>query len=390
MKLKVALVLCWLAWLLNFSYRMMIPALMPAIKVELGLTELQASLMLSLLLVGHAISLSLSGFLASALGNERVIALSLLTVSITSIPASLLPLSPLWLSLDFFASGLGLGLYLPSALSLLSKLAPSSIKGRVMGVHETAAPLGQTLGPLMAGLALSVGFPWRLCILLWTLLPIALASIFLMQPKTESPSRLKVRSPVKIDVPVKVYALLLTTYLCMASGTGLIVMVPLYMSSFFGLSAALAAFIVGGSRITGVAGQLIGGFLSDKLGRVKVLFFTVVITAASTAILATAPYGPLFISSLLVVAASQTAFFPVFFALIADVFEEEVRGKILSLILAPGLAMGSGLTPYVIGWLAETYSYPAALLYPLTLSIASIPLVAVVKIALKSRLPSKP
>ncbi|RLE50208.1 MAG: hypothetical protein DRJ33_07600, partial [Candidatus Methanomethylicota archaeon] len=159
MKLKVALVLCWLAWLLNFSYRMMIPALMPAIKVELGLTELQASLMLSLLLVGHAISLSLSGFLASALGNERVIALSLLTVSITSIPASLLPLSPLWLLLDFFASGLGLGLSLPSARSHLSKLAPSSIKGRVMGVHETAAPLGQTLGPLMAGLALSVGFP---------------------------------------------------------------------------------------------------------------------------------------------------------------------------------------------------------------------------------------
>jgi len=49
LKLRTALAGCLLAcFFLNFTYR----ALMPAAKVELGLSEAEASLALSLLLVG--------------------------------------------------------------------------------------------------------------------------------------------------------------------------------------------------------------------------------------------------------------------------------------------------------------------------------------------------
>jgi len=101
-----------------------------------------------------------------------------------------------------------------------------------------------------------------------------------------------------------------------------------------------------------------------------VLASTASITAASTLILATAPYGPAFVSSLFVFAASQTAFYPVFYAFIADVSEEEVRRSVEP-VLAPGLALGSGATPFIVGSLAEAYGYPTALLYPLALSFIS-------------------
>jgi len=235
----------------------------------------------------------------------------------------------------------------------------------------------------MAGLALSTGLSWKTCALLWAIPPPLLALMFLAKARRARRGKVGARNFIGFKTPLGLYAALLAAYVCMTSGTGLIAMMPLYISGFFGLSAAAAAFIVGYSRAAGVAGQLLGGYLSDRLGRVKVLASTASITAASTLILATAPYGPAFVSSLFVFAASQTAFYPVFYAFIADVSEEEVRRSVEP-VLAPGLALGSGATPFIVGSLAEAYGYPTALLYPLALSLISVPAVILAWLATSS------
>jgi len=374
LRLRTALIACWSTWLLIFSHRMLMPTLMPVIKLDLGLTEAEASLMISLLFIGYAASQGASGFIAQMLSDEVVVASLLLAASLSYVLVFLAS-SPQWLMAGLLAAGLSQGLYIPPAISLLSRLSPPDIRGRVLGIHETAAPVGQVLGPVAAGLMLSTGLSWRHCVLPWIASTLLLSLVFLAARGPHECRRRGAGRVAKLGIPIGLYLALLTSLVCMSAGLGLVVMMPLYMSSFFGLSAALAAFIVGASRATGVLGQLLGGFLSDRLGRMRVLLATTATTAASTLVLVASPYGPAFTSSLFIAAASQTAFFPVFFAFIADVSEEEARARLLSLLMAPGLVLGSGLTPYVIGWLAENYGYPIALLYPLALSFISIPAV---------------
>ncbi|MCX8204477.1 MAG: MFS transporter [Candidatus Nezhaarchaeota archaeon] len=372
LKLKVALAACWLTWFFNFSYRMFVPALIPAIKAELELTELQAGLMISVLSLGYATSLGASGLLTLGLRDEVVIALSL-SIATASFILTTASTGPEWLAVSLFIAGVGLGLYLPSAISLLSSLSPPPIKGRVLGVHETGAPLGQVAGPLIAGFILLAGLPWKLSIPYWALLSTPLALFFYVQLKGGPKLR---NVPERLAKPrgfsAKFFISFLVTYMCMAAGTGLLMVMPLYITESFKLPAALAAFIIGLSRLAGVLGQLLCGFLSDKIGRFKVLLSTTAITLASASTLVASSYGALFIFSLLIMAASHNAFFPVAFALTTDIFKGSTR-LLLSLMISPGLFLGAGLVPYIFGWLAEFYGYYTAILFPLAIMTVSLP-----------------
>ncbi len=371
---------CWLSWLLNFSYRMFVPTILPALKDELKLSDFLCSLLLTCLLAGYSLAVALSGLLAFKFGRRRTIGLSLMVSSLSSF---LVPFSSSLPVLAFllFIAGVGLGLYLPSALSLLSDLSEPRHRGKIIGIHETAAPTGQVLGPMVAWFLLSQGYTWRQCAIIWPPLLLTLSLPFLTSGPEPSLKRIHGRS---IPIPLEFYLLALATYLCMTSGTGLISMVPLYLSVSFGLSAAAAAFIVGFSRITGILGQLVGGHLSDKLGRRRLLAASVVLTAGSTLAFSLLPYGTPLIGTLLLMAASHNAFFPVFFAFLSDVTPSSERSMMFSVMLAPGAVMGAGVTPFIMGWLADSYGYTIALAYPTSLALLAIPLVIFVTQSLKA------
>ncbi len=72
---------------------------------------------------------------------------------------ALIPLMPsLWLlPLPILLFGLAQGINMPSAQSLLAGLAPIAYRAAFMSVNGMVLRLGQTLGPLVMGLAFGLG-----------------------------------------------------------------------------------------------------------------------------------------------------------------------------------------------------------------------------------------
>ncbi|MEM3462486.1 MAG: MFS transporter [Candidatus Bathyarchaeia archaeon] len=376
------LLISWFAWFWNFAYRMMVPALLPPIQASLSIPNWMAGALVGALNFGYAISAYPSGLCSARFGPRNIIvfgtALSaafafLLSIS-TSYPA---------MAMLAFIAGLGLGVYLPQALTLLSEHYGRGRRGAIIGIHETAAPIGQMAGPLWAGAMLS-SLGWDGCLRAWALPGALIAIAFpIIAPKREEAVKRVDKAPGGGGWPLGLYipTVLLVSFVWSAN-LGLISMIPLYMVRSSLADAAFAAFLMGITRFSGALGQLAGGLLSDMIGRLKVLMAIVLITAFSTVGVAFAPYGPAMIASMLVQAMAGSAFFPVTYAAISDNTSPGDRAKVIGVVNTSSGLLGGALSPMVIGYLADSFGFKAAFLYPVVVGFLACPLALQLRIRL--------
>jgi len=358
---------CWFAWFWNFSYRMMVPALLPAIQASLLLSNWQAGNVIGALNLGYAVSAYPSGLYSTRFGPKRIICFG---IALTAVCMLLLTISQSYLTMlaVIFVAGLGLGTYLPQGLALLSQEYEKQKRGTIMGVHETAAPIGQAVGPLFVSMML-LPFGWTGCIQAWfALAAIPVISFLFVVPKYKANPTAGENVHEAREWPLRLYATVVLLNSCIWSANlGLLSMIPIYMVQVFLVDAVFAAFLVGATRFSGAFGQLMGGFLSDTVGRFKVLVAVVAATAVSTVGVAFAPYGPVMIASMVIQAMATAAFFPVIFATVSDHTSSRTRAKVLGTINAAAGFIGGSLSPMIIGYLADKFNFKDAFLYPVTL-----------------------
>lgn len=358
---------CWFAWFWNFSYRMMVPALLPAIQASLLLSNWQAGNVIGVLNLGYAASAYPSGLYSTRFGPKRIICFGIV---LTAVCMLLLTISQSYLTMLAltFIAGLGLGTYLPQGLALLSQEYGKRKRGTIMGVHETAAPIGQAIGPLFVSMML-LPLGWTGCIQAWFALAAipVISFLFVVSKYRANPSSGENIHEVR-EWPLRLYATVVLLNSCIWSANlGLISMIPIYMVQVFLLDAAFAAFLVGATRFSGAFGQLMGGALSDRVGRFKVLLAVVAVTAVSTVGVAFAPFGPVMIASMVIQAMATAAFFPVIFATVSDHTSSRTRAKVLGIINAAAGFIGGSLSPIIIGYLADEFNFKDAFLYPVIL-----------------------
>ncbi|MEM2226779.1 MAG: MFS transporter [Candidatus Bathyarchaeia archaeon] len=376
------LLISWFAWLWNFSYRMMVPALLPSIQASLSLSNWMAGALVGALNFGYAISAYPSGLCSAKFGPRNIIAFG---IALSAAFAFLLSISTSYPAIVMFAfvAGLGLGVYLPQALALLSEYYGRRRRGAIIGIHETAAPMGQMIGPLWVGAMLS-SLGWAGCLRAWALPGALIAIAFLMiAPKRGEGVKKVDKAPRGGGWPWCLYipTILLVSFVWSAN-LGLISMIPLYMVRSSLADAAFAAFLMGITRFSGALGQLAGGLLSDMIGRLKVLMAIVLITAFSTVGVAFAPYGPAMIASMLVQAMAGSAFFPVTYAAISDNTSPGDRAKVIGVVNTSSGLLGGTLSPMVIGYLADSFGFKAAFLYPVVVGFLACPLALQLRIRL--------
>jgi len=369
------LLVAWFAWFWNFSYRMMVPALLPAIQASLSLSNWMAGALVGALNFGYAISAYPSGLCSARFGSGKIIAFG---VALSASSMGLLSASgsyPAMVALAF-AAGLGLGAYLPQGLALLSERYGRRRRGAVIGIHETAAPVGQAIGPLWAG-AMLPSLGWAGCLRAW-LPPAALIAVAFLSiaPGRREGSKGDEGAPKGGGWSLGLYlAAMLLVSSVWSANLGLISMIPVYLVRSSLADAALAAFLIGATRFSGALGQLTGGFLSDAIGRFKVLVAIVFVTAVSTAGVAFAPYGPAMVASMVIQAMVTSAFFPVTFAAISDNTSPGNRAKVIGMVNTSAGLLGGTLSPMIIGYLADGFDFQIAFLYPVLMGFLACPLV---------------
>jgi MFS family permease len=372
MSKRLLLPVFWIAWLWNFSYRMMFTAIMPALQQSMQLSNEAVGLLVGVLSLGYG-AMSYPSSLASGKLDERWIicggvaltTIAFLAFSISQSFVALLALS--------FVAGAGLSTYLPQGLSLLSRGYPTNQLGSVMGIHETAAPVGQMLGPMFVWFFITA-IGWSGCLQAWSLFSLAVCIlVLLVVPK----SKIVVGTSRRLETarsfsPSLFPAMVVVQSTVWACNLGLLSMIPVYLTKTFLLDVSYVAFLLGVSRMTGPIGQLSGGFLSDRLGRTRVLLFVTTMVFAATLWITLIPFNSIFVAGLFIQGVVSSAFFPIFFATISDVTDHSNRARMIGLTNSVAGIFGGTVTPFVIGFLSDQFNFQIAFLFPIAAGIVAL------------------
>jgi FSR family fosmidomycin resistance protein-like MFS transporter len=171
-------------------------------------------------------------------------------------------------------AGLGSSAFHPPAFSSVARTSQRS-RGGAMGVFLSSGNTGFFLGPIFAGLVVSIfGLVGTLL-----LLPIGITTFLLLLRARKAPGRVTIaESHTKTDT-YTIAILAIITALRSITVQGVITFLPLYFvakgDSIF-LATALSSLWLG----LGVVGQLAGGMLSDRVGRRPVIIVSLFLGSA--------------------------------------------------------------------------------------------------------------
>jgi MFS family permease len=161
------------------------------------------------------------------------------------------------------------------------------------------------------------------------------------------------------------------------AGWGGFYLVPVFGATFYGFSAGAAGMISGLQSAGGFVSQPLGGWLSDRLGRRRMLTVLLVFVALFLFVMPFA--GPrLLVPVVVLYGLVYSATVPILDALIADRAPARIRGLIFGIFMSVGIGfssfsnivlahildtVGTGFRGFVTGFLLLAASSAAALVF---------------------------
>ncbi|MCS6962529.1 spinster family MFS transporter [Thermoflexus sp.] len=378
------LVLFW-ANFLNFMDRQIIAALVPILRREWALSDLQLGLLNTAFGVIYALAPFPIAYLSDRWLRRRVIALAVAVWS-GAMAWSSLALSYGMLLLGRAGLGLGQAGYGPSALAWLSDVFPPQYRSRAVGIHDLGVILGAAAGYGIGGV-IGQALGWRTALGIAALPGFLLAALIWRMPEpVKGQSDLAdmreqgVLPPPPVLPPLPtVRALLRIPTLRWTFGTGVLISfatggmaywLPSFAVRLHGFSPGEAGLLVGAiTALTGAFGVLAGGFLADWWrqrapgGRLRTvgLGFALGFLPALGALFA--PDRLTFILLAALALFFYTFYFPCMGPIMHQVTIPTMRASAFGLYLLLVHILGNAPAPAIIGWLSDqTGSLQAGLL----------------------------
>jgi FSR family fosmidomycin resistance protein-like MFS transporter len=340
-------------------YMPVLPAILPLLIATNGYSYLAAGLLVTAYNVTSSFTQPVLGWLSDTRGLTVHISISLL---ISAVFVALMGLAHDYYTIMLFAilAALGHACFHPAALSLVSRLCTSENRGRITSYFVVGGNLGYAIGPVLAGvLVWWLGLP-GLLLLLIPALCMAFALRYLLPggiagasgthtPLTRDAGDVQSKKPFLILM----VASILRSWAIFAAITFL----PMYLVTQ-GYDLVVASIIVTLMLLAGVAGQLVGGHISDRFGRKE--FMVVGLACSIPAFyLFLASTGIPAIIAILLFGFALWSTFAVAVAMSHELLPHNV-GLASGIML--GLAIGfGGLGVAVNGMIADHYSLAAAL-----------------------------
>ncbi len=354
--------------------------ILPAIYSGLGLTPLEAGLIDTVRRLTGGVSSIGGGVLADRLRQYRplMLALALGLMGVGYFLAAAAP-SYILLALAFgLATGAG-SLWHPPALSILSQRFPAR-RGLLIALHRASGSVGDTAGPLLAGVLLRV-MDWRGVLQLSVGPALAIAGVLLVALRwvsdgpgargaTSTGVRDLFRALARLFRAGALPRLMVVAGLRGMADNALLVFLPIYLSESLRLDPVMVGFHV--SLLTGlgiVTGPLLGG-LSDRVGRKRVVVGVMGGSALLAAGMGTVGHGIGLTVLVGLMGAILYAANPVLQAAAMDIADGlRLEGSMIGLMWGNN-ALFAAISPLILGLLAQYFGLGVVFWYAVALYLA--------------------
>jgi FSR family fosmidomycin resistance protein-like MFS transporter len=352
-------------------YMPVLPAILPLLIANNGYSYLTAGLLVTAYNLTSSFTQPIFGWLSDTKGFAISISTSLF---ISAFFVALMGITQDYYLLMLFAilAALGHALFHPAALSLVSRLCTSANRGRITSYFVVGGNFGYAIGPVITGaLVFWLGLPGLVFLIipavlmvfgLRRLLPGGIAGACEGHP---APEHFNGNAPSKKPFILLMIASILRAWAVFAAMTYL----PMYLVTQ-GYTLVTATTIVTLMLLCGVGGQVVGGHISDRIGRKEFMVFALV-CAIPAFYLFFMSSGLVAIIAILLFGFFLWSTFAVAVAMSHELLPQNI-GLASGIML--GLAIGfGGLGVAVNGMIADHYSLAIALgTIPLPLAGATV------------------
>jgi MFS family permease len=348
------------------AYLVLLPALTPLIGEDLGGLE-TIGYLASLIAFFYGFGSLPVGFMADRLSKKMLIVLSMLLCGSGSIIAGLSG-SILLTAIGFIILGIGASLYHPCGFAHMA-LVSEKMRGRYMGLQGLGGDMGMALSYFTSSI-LGTQFGWQKTFIIWGILGLIMAATdyFVVEdiPCEMSSTTGIINTLTKMFGSTDKRKLLHTFLIVILSGmlwTGISNFIMIYITDVKMASLVIAGGLSTLKYTVGAFAQVLGGELSDKIGRKILLMFGYSAFTISLIGLILAPSN-LIILLLLTIILGFTFFITQspMNALLGDISQKDTVGVTYGVNFT--LKYGIGFfTPAIGGFLATNYSLNVVLYF---------------------------
>jgi MFS family permease len=258
--------------------------LLPAIRTEFNLNYTQSAMVTTAFALSGGAAQLPSGWLADRIGPTVLIAIGTLGVAVGGV---LVGVSHTYVMLLVFLVLMGLmtGGYHPASTPLISASVEPNQRGRALGFHLIGGNSSFFVAPLVAG-AISNVWGWRGPFLVLAI-PTAIFGLIFYIYLTRRGGKVHAQAfrhrsidekPPQPGYKRRLIAYLVMTVLGGGAGMSINSFLTLYMVDVLGTTNAQAASLMSIVYVSGLWAGPVGGYIADRIGSVKVIVATSVIS----------------------------------------------------------------------------------------------------------------
>lgn len=329
---------------------------------DVGFTA--ASAVVSIFAASRLLFATPSGALVDRIGSRKVYLSGLLSVAITTGMVAFA--QAYWQILVLRAlAGIGSTMFTVSAMALIIKLAPPSIRAKSSSAYGSGFLFGSILGPII-GAALSV-FGMRIPFLLYAIaLSCAAGIVWYKMPKNvgvveDKATRLPALSFWEAFADHAYRASLVAVFANGWSNFGVrVAVVPLFAATAFENSAAMAGFAMTAFAAGNALALQFSGRLADSWGRKPLILLGLGINGAFTAVFGIAHAPIVFLGSSVIAGFGCGLFGPAQQAVLADIVGNSRSGGRPLAVFQMTQDFGAILGPLIVGLIADRFGFVTA------------------------------
>jgi MFS family permease len=344
--------------------------ILPEYKRIFSLSSAEAGLIPAGFFAGRLAFDLVGGILSDRLGPTRVLVTGSVLTGAASVVAGLTSSFPLFLA-ALLVQGMGAGLFVTAAMSIVIALVPRGRTGRAMGTYQSMSLLGFSVGPTVGGLSAAAFGPrgpfFVYAAVAFGGLAVAMAALRFPGPTgaqigvaENTAPEWSLRSSLSLlHKQALLLALLATCTLAWTSGGVRGSAVPLYASTDLSFDAVQIGLLMSASSLGQLAVLAPGGYLLDRIGRRPVIISSTAATGASIALLgvATEPWTLVAVSVLFGITLGCLGIGP--WTVLVDVVEPRLYGTAAG-IQRTALDLGKVVGPVAVGALIDVFDYRRA------------------------------